>query len=67
MTSDRRCFCGEMLVAATYEGHRAITNLQTGNTEAPVTLTCLNNHVQEFWMGHQEAIIAVNSVKVVSS
>lgn len=66
VTSDRVCFCGEMLVAGTYHGDRSITNLQTGETRSPVELRCLTGHTQEFWMTHQEAIIALNAIKVVS-
>lgn len=65
MTSDRRCFCGEILVAGTYNGDRGITNLKTGETLAPVDLTCLMGHTQQFWMSHQDAVIALSAIQVV--
>jgi hypothetical protein len=65
--SDKRCACGEMLVALTYEGHRAITNLASGLTVAPVTITCLNGHTQELWMEPAGVEIWLRSVGVVSS
>jgi hypothetical protein len=52
----KTCICGEPLVEVTWSGDRAIINLQTQVTIAPVTMVCIQGHRTEFWLTKDDAM-----------